>query len=133
MGEENLKLVILGSVPYKPIDPILLKHKVKVIWKQRKIHYQERRQIMYISKTVTTDVDVCIEVEPEDVLDEMSLEEIQSYYKKRFKINIFTDLTDEEIKEILIQLIIGRCARNMESDNQTIKESINSLMEQVLI
>ena len=63
----------------------------------------------------------------------MSLEEIQSYYKKRFKNNIFTDLTDEEIKEVLIQLIIGRCARNMESDNQTIKESINSLMEQVLI
>lgn len=82
---------------------------------------------MYISKTVTTDVDVCIEVDPEDVLDEIS------YYKKRFKNNIFTDLTDEEIKEVLIQLIIGRCARNMESDNQTIKESINSLMEQVLI
>ena len=88
---------------------------------------------MYISKTVTTDVDVCIEVEPEDVLAEMSLEEIQSYYKKRFKNNIFTDLTDEEIKEVLIQLIIGRCARNMESDNQTIKESINSIMDQVLI
>ena len=88
---------------------------------------------MYISKTVTTDVDVCIEVDPEDVLDKMSLEEIQSYYKKRFKNNIFTDLTDEEIKEVLIKLIIGRCARNMESDNQTIKESINSIMEQVLI
>ena len=88
---------------------------------------------MYISKTVTTDVDVCIEVEPEDVLDEMSMKEIQSYYTKRFKQSIFTDLTDEEIKEVLIQLIIGRCARNMESDNQTIKESINSIMDQVLI
>jgi hypothetical protein len=88
---------------------------------------------MYISKTVTTDVDVSIEVDPEDVLDEMSMEEIQSYYTKRFKQSIFTDLTDEEIKGVLIDLIIGRCARNMESDNQTIKESINSLMEQVLI
>lgn len=36
MGEQNLKLVTLGSVPYKPIDPILLKHKVKEIWKQTK-------------------------------------------------------------------------------------------------
>lgn len=89
---------------------------------------------MEIKKTVVTpDVDVYVEVDPEDVLKEMSMEEIQSYYKKRFKNNIFTDLTDEEIKEVLIQLIIGRCARNMESDNQTIKESINSLMEQVLI
>lgn len=88
---------------------------------------------MNICKTVTTDVDVCIDVDPEDVLDEMSLEEIQSYYKKRFKNSIFTDLTDEEIKEVFIELIFGRCARNMESDNQTIKESINSLMEQVLI
>lgn len=88
---------------------------------------------MYINKTVTTDVDVSIEVDPEDVLDEMSMEEIQSYYTKRFKQSIFTDLTDEEIKGVLIDLIIGRCARNMESDNQTIKESINSLMEQVLI
>ena len=88
---------------------------------------------MYISKTVTTDVDVCIEVEPEDVLDEMSMGEIQSYYTKRFKQSIFTDLTDEEIKGVLIDLITGRCARNLQSDNQTIKESINSLMEQVLI
>lgn len=88
---------------------------------------------MEIKKTVTTDVDVYIDVDQKDVLDEMSMEEIQSYYKKRFKDTIFTDLTDEEIKEVLIELIIGRCARNMESDNQTIKESINSLMEQVLI
>lgn len=88
---------------------------------------------MEIKKTVTTDVDVYIDVDQEDVLNAMSLEEIQSYYKKRFKNTIFTDLTDEEIKEVLIELIIGRCARNMESDNQTIKESINSLMEQVLI
>lgn len=88
---------------------------------------------MEIKKTVTTDVDVYIDVDQKDVLDEMSMEEIQSYYKKRFKNTIFTDLTDEEIKEVLIELIIGRCTRNMESDNQTIKESINSLMEQVLI
>lgn len=88
---------------------------------------------MEIKKTVTTDVDVYIDVDAEDILNAMSLEEIQSYYKKRFKNTIFTDLTDEEIKEVLIELIIGRCARNMESDNQTIKESINSLMEQILI
>lgn len=89
---------------------------------------------MEIKKTVCPpDFDAYIDVDSEEVLDEMSLEEIQSYYKKRFKNTIFTDLTDEEIKEVLIQLIIGRCARNMESDNQTIKESINSLMEQVLI
>lgn len=88
---------------------------------------------MEIKKTVTTDVDVYIDVDQKDVLDNMSMEEIKSYYKKRFKNTIFTDLTDEEIKEVLIELIIGRCARNMESDNQTIKESINSLMEQVLI
>lgn len=89
---------------------------------------------MEIIKTVVVpDVDVCIEVEPEDVLDEMSMEQIQSYCKKRFKNSIFMDLTDEEIKEVLVQLIIGRCARNLESDNQTIKESINSLMDQVLL
>ena len=88
---------------------------------------------MEIKKTVTTDVDVYIDVDQKDILNAMSLEEIQSYYKKRFKNTIFTDLTDEEIKEVLIELIFGRCARNMESDNQTIKESINSLMEQVLI
>ena len=88
---------------------------------------------MEINKTVFTNVDVCVEVDPEDVLDEMSMEEIQSYYTKRFKQKIFTNLTDEEIKGVLIELITGRCARNLQSDNQTIKESINSLMEQVLI
>lgn len=89
---------------------------------------------MEIKKTVSTpDVDVYVEVDQEDVLGEMSMEEIQNYFIKRFKHSIFMDLTDEEIKEVLIQLIIGRCARNLESDNQTIKESINSLMDQVLI
>lgn len=88
---------------------------------------------MEINKTVFTNVDVCVEVDPEDVLDEMSMEEIQSYYTKRFKQNIFTDLTDEEIKGVFIELITGRCARNLQSNIQTIKESINSLMEQVLI
>lgn len=89
---------------------------------------------MEIKKTVCPpDFDAYIDVEHEDVLDEMSMEEIQSYYTKRFKQNIFTDLTDEEIKGVLIELITGRCARNLQSDNQTIKESINSLMEQVLI
>lgn len=89
---------------------------------------------MEIKKTVCPpDFDTYIDVDPEDVLDEMSMEEIQSYYTKRFKQNIFTDLTDEEIKGLLIDLITGRCARNLQSDNQTIKESINSLMEQVLI
>lgn len=29
MGEENLKLVALGSVPYKPIVPVALRHKMK--------------------------------------------------------------------------------------------------------
>lgn len=89
---------------------------------------------MEIKKTVSTpDVDVYVEVDQEDVLGEMSMEEIQNYFIKRFKHSIFMDLTDEEFKEVLIQLIIGRCARNLESDNQTIKESINSLMDQVLI
>lgn len=88
---------------------------------------------MEIKKTVTIDVDVYIDVDQKDVLDNMSMEEIKSYYKERFKNSLLTELTDEEIKEVLIQLIIGRCARNMESDNQTIKGSINSLMEQVLI
>lgn len=88
---------------------------------------------MEINKTVFTNVDVCVEVDPEDVLDEMSMEEIQSYYTKRFKQNIFTDLTDEEIKGVFIDLITGRCARNLQSDNQTMMESINSIMEQVLI
>lgn len=71
---------------------------------------------MEINKTVFTNVDVCVEVDSEDVLDEMSMEEIQSYYTKRFKQNIFTDLTDEEIKGVLIDLITGRCARNLQSD-----------------
>lgn len=88
---------------------------------------------MEIKKTVTTDVDVYIDVDQKDVLDNMSMEEIKSYYKKRFKNSILTELTDEEIKGVLIDLITGRCARNLQSDNQTIKESINSIMDQVLI
>lgn len=44
----------------------------------------------------------------------------------------FFYLPDEELKEILSTICTGRCPRNMEYDNDTIRKTINEIMDQVL-
>lgn len=87
---------------------------------------------MEIKKDIEISREVTVEVEPEDVLEEMSEEEIKSYYKDRFKENLYYNFSNEELKDILSTICTGRCARNMEYDNATIRKTINEIMDQVL-
>lgn len=87
---------------------------------------------MEITKDVYFNEEVTVDVDPQDVLDEMSDAEIKSYYKDRFAQNLFVYLSYEELKEILSTICTGRCPRNMEYDNDTIRKTINEIMDQVL-
>lgn len=87
---------------------------------------------MEITKDVYFNEEVTVDVDPKDVLDEMSDAEIKSYYKDRFDQKLFFYLPDEELKEILSTVCTGRCPRNMEYDNDTIRKTINEIMDQVL-
>lgn len=87
---------------------------------------------MEITKDVYFNEEVTVDVDPKDVLDEMSYAEIKSYYKDRFDQNLFVYLPDEELKEILSTICTGRCPRNMEYDNDTNRKTINEIMDQVL-
>lgn len=62
----------------------------------------------------------------------MSEEEIKSYYKDRFKENLYYNFSNDELRDILSTICTGRCARNMEYDNDTIRKTINEIMDQVL-
>lgn len=87
---------------------------------------------MEITKDVYFNEEVTVDVEPEDVLEEMSEEEIKSYYKDRFEKNLYYPFSNDELKYILSTICIGRCPRNMEYDNDTIRKTINEIMDQVL-
>lgn len=87
---------------------------------------------MEITKDVYFNEEVTVDVDPEDVLNEMSDVEIKSYYKDRFDQNLYVCFSNEELKEILSTICSGRCARNMEYDNDTIRKTINEIMDQVL-
>ena len=87
---------------------------------------------MEITKDVCFEQEVTAEINPEDVLEEMSEEEIKSYYKDRFKENLYYNFSNDELRDILSTICIGRCARNMEYDNATIRKTINEIMDQVL-
>lgn len=87
---------------------------------------------MEIKKDIEISREVTVEVEPEDVLEEMSEKEIKSYYKDRFKENLYYNFSNDELRDILSTICIGRCARNMEYDNATIRKTINEIMDQVL-
>lgn len=87
---------------------------------------------MEIRKDVYFNEEVTVDVNPEDVLNEMSDEEIKSYYKDRFEQNLYCNFSIDELREILRTICTGRCPRNMESDNATIRKTINEIMDQVL-
>lgn len=87
---------------------------------------------MEITKDVCFEQEVTVEINPEDVLDEMSDKEIKSYYKDRFKENLYYNFSNDELRDILSTICTGRCPRNMEYDNATIRKTINEIMDQVL-
>ena len=86
-----------------------------------------------IKKNVELTTDVTVDVTPEDVLKQMTDDEIKSYYIKRFKKNLEKDfLSEKERKDCLSTLCFNRCPRNLEYDNDTIRKTINEIMDQVL-
>ncbi len=87
---------------------------------------------MEIRKDVCFEQDVTVEVNPEDVLDEMTDAEIKSYYKDRFEQNLSFCYSNEDLKYVLSTICTGRCPRNLEYDNATIRKTINEIMDQVL-
>lgn len=87
---------------------------------------------MEIRKDVYFEEEVTVEVNPEDVLDEMTDAEIKSYYKDRFGGNLSLSFSNDDLKYILSTICTGRCPRNLEYDNDTIRKTINEIMDQVL-
>lgn len=85
---------------------------------------------------VELDVNVTtsVSVDAYDVMDNLSLGEIETYVKKRCCHNPgIEDWDSFLLKSELQRICIGRCPRNMHEDNETIRRTINELMNEVLV
>lgn len=85
-----------------------------------------------IKKNVELTTDVTVDVTPEDVLNQMTDDEIKSYYSIDLSKIFYLLLSEKEIKDCLVTIGFNRCPRNLEHDNATIRKTINEIMDQVL-
>ncbi len=88
---------------------------------------------MKISKYVTTevDVDVDVDIDAEDVLDELEIGEIEKYLEGRLKREAMYSKSTSNSKAILINLCVGRCRRNLQTDKEEVKRTILALIDEV--
>lgn len=79
-------------------------------------------------------VTVCVDVDTDEVLDQLTLSQIEDYVKKRFRTGMDLEILEKnDLKEVFQTICIGRCPRNMHEDNETIRHTINELMDEVLV
>lgn len=79
-------------------------------------------------------VTTSVSVDAYEVMDNLILEEIETYVKKRCcSVPGIKDWDSFLLKSELQRICIGRCPRNMHEDNETIRRTINELMDEVLV
>lgn len=82
-----------------------------------------------ISKCVTTEVEV--DIDAEEVLNELEIEEIEEYLGGRLKREAMYSKPTVDSKAILINLCVGRCRRNLQTDKEEVKRTILALIDEV--
>ena len=85
---------------------------------------------MIITKTIehTFETDVDVDVDPEDVLDEMSIDDIEEYLEDR-RNEYAKDTSDEEVKWHIKCACSNHLPRNVAITNKDVKEAINSIID----
>lgn len=88
---------------------------------------------MKITKTVEQgfETDVTVDVDPDDVLDEMSIAEIDQYLEDRRKEDLQYSKNDGNEKYFILMACKGHIPRNVIPSNKDVKEAINSIIDMV--
>lgn len=88
---------------------------------------------MKITKTVEQEfeTDVTVDVDPDDVLDEMSIAEIDQYLEDRRKEDLQYSKNDGNEEYFILMACKGHIPRNVIPSNKDVKEAINSIIDMV--
>lgn len=88
---------------------------------------------MKITKTVEQgfETDVTVDVDPDDVLDEMSIAEIDQYLEDRRKEDLQYSKSDGNEEYFIMMACKGHIPRNISPTNKDIKEAINNIIDMV--
>lgn len=88
---------------------------------------------MKITKTVEHgfETDVTVDVDPDDVLDEMSIAEIDQYLEDRRKEDLQYSKSDGNEEYFIMMACKGHIPRNISPTNKDIKEAINNIIDMV--
>lgn len=88
---------------------------------------------MKITKTVEQgfETDVTVDVDPDDVLDEMSIAEIDQYLEDRRKEDLQYSKSDGNEDYFILMACKGHIPRNVIPSNKDVKEAINSIIDMV--
>lgn len=88
---------------------------------------------MKITKTVEQgfETDVTVDVDPDDVLDEMSIAEIDQYLEDRRKEDLQYSKNDGNEEYFILMACKGHIPRNISPTNKDIKEAINNIIDMV--
>ena len=85
-------------------------------------------------KTIYKDVEVQIDTDEiwEEVLDDMSTDEIEDYLKERCKREIFTfTMTKKDVESVLLSIAQLRLSPNMLCCKDRVKDAINETMNEL--
>lgn len=88
---------------------------------------------MKITKTAEKyfETDVTVDVDPEDVLDEMSIAEIDRYLEDRRKEDLQYSKPNGNEGYFILMACKGHIPRNVIPSNKDVKEAINSIINMV--
>lgn len=88
---------------------------------------------MEITKTVEQyfETDVTVDVDPEDVLDEMTTKDIEDYLNKRKKKDLQYSKPNGDEAYFILMACEGHIPRNVIPSNKDVKEAINSIIDMV--
>ncbi len=73
---------------------------------------------------------VDIDIDIEDVLDEVSTEELEEYLAER-KAEEKNGYSDDGARNTIIGLCMGKVRRNMENDKEEVKAAINEIIDEL--
>lgn len=88
---------------------------------------------MKITKTAEKyfETDVTVDVDPEDVLDEMTTKDIEDYLNKRRKEDLQYSKPNGNEGYFILMACKGHILRNVIPSNKDVKEAINSIIDMV--
>lgn len=86
-----------------------------------------------ITQNVNVDTNVDVQIDVKEVLDEIETKDLLDYLHEERDIDVspFDDVG--QMKDAIMELCIGRCTRNLETNKEEIKAAICSLIDELFI